>query len=194
MADTPRFERSAAPLVKDATGGATTKIYVMLTDTTLHAPLTGLSPAATEIKISKNGAADANFGGTFTEISAANYPGLYSYQYTAGELSAAGEIMAKFAIATSDTVYVSSPVVVFDVFSAGPNVNISTATGTLTELVAVPAASPTIAQGLALLYMALRNSSTATATARTVKNDAGTTIGTATMSDNGTTFTQGKLA
>jgi len=44
-----------------------------------------------------------------------------------------------------------------------------------------------------LLYMALRNDSEATATERRIKNDAGTVVCKATMSDNGTTFSQGEL-
>ena len=53
----------------------------------------------------------------------------------------------------------------------------------LTELAAVPSSSPTVAEALMLLYQSLRNDSQATATQRTVRNDAGTVIGTATMSD-----------
>jgi len=67
-------------------------------------------------------------------------------------------------------------------------------TDTLTELgVASPSASPTFEDAIMLLYMAIRNANTATATARAVKNDAGTQIASAVMSDNGTTFDQGKL-
>jgi len=54
-------------------------------------------------------------------------------------------------------------------------------------------ATPTFQEAIMLLYMALRNASTATATERTVKNDAGVTVVSATMSDDSTTFNQGKL-
>jgi len=55
-------------------------------------------------------------------------------------------------------------------------------------------ATPTFDEAIMLLYMAIRNASTATATERTIKNDAGSTVASSTMSDNGTTFDQGKLS
>lgn len=48
----------------------------------------GMVASAGEIKISKNGAAEANHAGTFTEIGG----GLYYYQFTQGELDTAGFI------------------------------------------------------------------------------------------------------
>lgn len=68
------------------------------------------------------------------------------------------------------------------------------ATDTIAELSSIPSSTPTMQEALMLLYMWLRNSTTSTATSRAVKNNAGTSIGTATMSDDGTTFTQGKLS
>lgn len=60
--------------------------------------------------------------------------------------------------------------------------------------VAAPSATPTMRTGLMLLYMALRNRTTTTATAQTIQNDAGTTIATAALSDDGTTFTKAEFA
>lgn len=65
---------------------------------------------------------------------------------------------------------------------------------TMPELNSVPPATPTIQQALMLLYMSLRNSHSATAIQETVANDAGTTIGTASLSDNGVTTTKGKFS
>lgn len=66
---------------------------------------------------------------------------------------------------------------------------------TLSELaVAAPAATPSLSAALMLMYMALRNQETATATARTIRNDAGTIIATAVLSDDATTFTKGEFA
>ena len=62
----------------------------------------------------------------------------------------------------------------------------------ITDATDIPT-TPTPNQVLALLYMAERNNNTATATARSVKNNAGSEVLTATMSDDGTTFSQGKL-
>lgn len=58
----------------------------------------------------------------------------------------------------------------------------------------VPTATPTIRTAIMLLYMALRNRTTTTATAQTIQNDAGSTIATATLSDDGTTMTKAEFA
>lgn len=67
--------------------------------------------------------------------------------------------------------------------------------GTIAELtgIADAPATPTPAQALMLLYQWLRNNTQATATERRILNDAGTEIMDAAMSDDGTTFQQGKL-
>jgi|688.fasta_scaffold26353_13 hypothetical protein len=64
----------------------------------------------------------------------------------------------------------------------------------ISELSAVPSATPTTKQALMFLYMALRNQSTTTASSQTIRNDAGTTIATATLADDGTTMTKGEFA
>lgn len=56
-----------------------------------------------------------------------------------------------------------------------------------------PSATPTIAQALMLLYMALRNAGTTTATSMTIANSSGTVICKATLSDDTTTFTKAVL-
>jgi len=66
--------------------------------------------------------------------------------------------------------------------------------GTVTELTSVPAASPTFIQALALLYMALRNKIDITGTAKEVHKDDGTVLGTKTLSDDGTTYSETKMA
>lgn len=68
----------------------------------------------------------------------------------------------------------------------------STAMPEITSASDIPA-TPTPIQSLMLFYMWLRNNTQDTATARKIVNDAGTVVLQATMSDNGTTFTQGKL-
>ncbi len=54
--------------------------------------------------------------------------------------------------------------------------------------------TPNLRQAMMLLYMWLRNNSQSTATERRVLNDAGAEIADALMSDDGTTFQQGKLS
>lgn len=71
---------------------------------------------------------------------------------------------------------------------------IGLSTTTLTELSSIPAATPTITDVLMFLYMSLRNKHSATAIQETVSNDAGTTIGSAALSDDGTTTSKGKFS
>lgn len=66
-------------------------------------------------------------------------------------------------------------------------------TPTLSELGSVPSATPTPAQAIMLLYMALRNKLTVSATAKAVFNNAGTSIASKTLSDDGTTYTEAKM-
>jgi hypothetical protein len=67
-------------------------------------------------------------------------------------------------------------------------------TDTLIELSqAAPPATPTIKQALMLLYMALRNETNTTSALLSIKNDAGTVICKATLSDDATTFTKAEL-
>lgn len=62
----------------------------------------------------------------------------------------------------------------------------------ITEAADIPA-TPTIREAIMLLYMAVRNANEATDDARSIKNSAGSEVLTAAMSDDGTTFDQGKL-
>ena len=64
----------------------------------------------------------------------------------------------------------------------------------MTELAGPPAATGTVLQALTFLLMALRNARATTATADVITNDAGATIATAVLSDNGTTFSKGEYA
>jgi hypothetical protein len=64
------------------------------------------------------------------------------------------------------------------------------ATDTVSELASVPSATPTMRSILMLLYMAIRNKRTASTTEEKIYNSSGSVIGTATVSDSGTTFTK----
>ncbi len=65
---------------------------------------------------------------------------------------------------------------------------------TFAELAADPGASPTVVKALMLLYMALRNKVDVTATAKEIHNNAGTVLVTKTLSDDGTTYSETKVA
>lgn len=59
---------------------------------------------------------------------------------------------------------------------------------TIPELTGVPAASPTLAQAMMFMYMSLRNRHLATGVNEKICNAAATIIGTASVSDDGTTY------
>ena len=65
--------------------------------------------------------------------------------------------------------------------------------GAIPELTTIPAATPTLKEAVQLLYQALRNRKTQTASDRTIAKSDNTVIGTASTSDNGTTLTVSKL-
>ena len=68
-------------------------------------------------------------------------------------------------------------------------------TDTYAESSAVPAATATLVAKIAWLATLARNKITQTATTQLVRNDAdGATVGTSTVSDDGTTTTRGKFA
>lgn len=64
----------------------------------------------------------------------------------------------------------------------------------LAELGAVPSATPSPRNALMLLFMTLRNKLTTTATAKSVFNDAGSSIASKALSDDGTTYTETKMS
>jgi len=84
-----------------------------------------------------------------------------------------------------------------DISAAQVNAEVVDALGvdTIPELAqGAPPATPTVRQALMLLYMALRNETLTTASLLSIKNDAGTVITKAALSDDATTMTKGKLA
>lgn len=67
-------------------------------------------------------------------------------------------------------------------------------TDTATELSAVPAASPALHSMVQFVYMALRNKIDVTATVKEIHNDAGTVIGTKSLSDDTITYSETKAS
>lgn len=65
---------------------------------------------------------------------------------------------------------------------------------TMTELSAIPSASPTLKQAIALLYMALRNKVDVTGSAKEIHTDAGTVLATKALTDDGSTYSEAKMA
>jgi hypothetical protein len=114
--------------------------------------------------------------------------GLWTYALTTVSGFTAGNIyFAEFVHASA------SPPEQMQEFQYGSGVLADLADIAMPELTGDPGATPTIKQALMLRYMAERNAGTSSDTARTVKNDAGVTILTAPVSDDGAIFDQGKL-
>ncbi len=106
------------------------------------------------------------------------------FTLAASDLAAAILTSSKFAANAIDAAALAT--------DAADEIRDSVLAGTITELGSVPAASPTLAQALALVYMAIRNKRDTIATADEIHNDAGTIIGTASISDDTVLFTKGK--
>jgi hypothetical protein len=66
--------------------------------------------------------------------------------------------------------------------------------GAATELSGIPATTSNVLDQVQFLFMALRNKIDVTATVKEVHNNAGTVIGTKTLSDDGTTYSETKMA
>jgi len=62
------------------------------------------------------------------------------------------------------------------------------------ELTSIPGPTPSLYQAIMLLYMSLRNNHTASSSQETIFNDSGASVGTSSLSDNGTTYTKGKFS
>ena len=62
------------------------------------------------------------------------------------------------------------------------------------ELGTIPGPTPSMFQALMLLYMSLRNNHTASGSQEVICNDAGSTVTTSALSDNGTVYTKGKFS
>lgn len=134
-----------------------------------------------------------------SELDATNAAGVYYYKAAANLIDAEAEYIYLFKTATTTvdqrhipTVWVVGKAGVEDLDAAiTSRISLS---DTLTELAAVPGAAPTVGQALQFLFMALRNKLTTTRSALKIHNDAGTAIGTSTLSDDDTTFTRNKMS
>jgi hypothetical protein len=150
---------------------------------------------------------------TMTPTDAVNKPGLYSYSGPTPEVadtyfchayiasgqyafeedetitiiatpSKAGDAMALTDAAFEPNRAASINAQVLDVL----------AVDVIAELTADPGATPTLIKAIQFLFMKARNKEEITDTSRTVTNDAGTTILTHTITDNGVTLTKSKVA
>jgi hypothetical protein len=127
---------------------------------------------------------NSQFAATSDAVSNAHSAALVGSSRTLLIQSAASDIYSMLSDVHSDLGVASG--ILSDVYSA--------IGGPIAELAqAAPAATPTLKEALMLLYMALRNEGTTTATNLTISNDTGTVIAKATLSDDTTTFTKTEL-
>lgn len=178
-----------------ANGSADITTYIALRDSTTHELKTGVDVNTLDLYYVEQGAAISSKVDA-TALAAANTAHTDNYAYEIGQ----GIYRVDWPDAAFDggvgkrvilVVVTPGCDTVFIEVELSPAVDLHDAA--IAELTTDPGATPTFKKLLMLLYMHLRNAGTATASARTVKNNAGTTVLTATMSDNGTTFDQGKL-
>ena len=165
------------------------------------------------VTASKNGGAFAAIGGSVSEVSS----GWYQVALTTTDTNTLGTLIIRAtAAACDDSEHGPIEVVAVDMQDATAfglsrvDAAISTrstltqgqaqtavaneldAAGT--ELSAVPTTTGTLRQKIGWLFQYFRNRRTVTATTETMfKEDASTSLGTATISDNGTTFDKGEL-
>lgn len=132
-----------------------------------------LTGAGATARVSTAGAA---FGASSNAVVENGADGIYSLVLTAGEMN--GYQVEVRIVSTGKPVYFL--IHTQDVIS---------------ELAqAIPSATPLFSQALMLLYMIARNQFTNTSADEKIRNDAGTVICKAVLSDDGTTFTRDKLA
>ncbi len=110
-----------------------------------------------------------------------------------GSVAAGGITSATFAAGAIDAAAIAADALTAAKVAADVGAEIAAATtgATLSELSqATPSATPTLAQAIMLMYMALRNQTDTTSGQISYTNDAGTVVVKCTLADNGTTFTK----
>lgn len=194
-------------------GGATdVTTYFAMRLTADGKAATGLTPADFDLQYTRSGEAavtkvDATLNGngvggdhsdsTVIEVDATSSPGLYRIDWVDAAFAAGvREVILSAKVATAFTEHLR---VGLDGPAALVNAEVVDVmrVDTIAELAqAIPAATPTFATGLMLMYMGIRNKLDIDRTAATkeIHNDAGTQIAVKTTSDDGTTYSEAKMA
>jgi hypothetical protein len=155
-----------------------------------YTPKTGVSPAAADLKVSKNGAAESNFGGTFTEVGS----GVYYYEATSGELDTFGYLVVRYAGTAASPFIAVAQVVAFDPYVTVQSQVDAALDASNTELSSVPGVTGSLRSMMKFLFTYFKHRRTVTATTETLYKDDGTTsLGTSSVSDNGTTFDKAEM-
>lgn len=173
---------------------AATISFPLLNHTNPEDYVTGATFAAGDVKVIKDGGAAANSTNLPTEIS----NGWYKITLTAAELNA-DEIAVAIIDQTGTKVWVDQSLYIrTDTRDALDSLVTDLATAPASELASVPAATVDVQTMVQFLYQAVRNGKVESAPSGnhqvTVTNDAGTTIGTASVTEAGSTLTVGKFS
>ena len=154
--------------------------FAMFEDTDGVTPKTGLTFAAADIKLSKNGGAEANSAGTATEVAG----GDYYYEATAGEVDTAGTLkirIVKSGYRTYRVIVKVDPPVGFLSAQAKADVNAEVVDTLNVDTYAEPGqenppSTSTLVKKIGYLFKSWRNRTTQTATQYSLYADNATTI------------------
>lgn len=145
---------------------------VLVDDTDGKTAETGITLSAGDMKISKNGAAEANHAGSLVELAT----GDYYYEATQGELDTVGYLTGKIVKSGVRTFRFQVQVVGFDPYSAGLDQQ-------LADSVPADGTRPTGAQALYMLVQERFERSVSGTTVTIKKVDGSTTLMTLTLND-----------
>lgn len=133
---------------------------------------TGITLSAGDLKISKNGAAEANHGGTLVELAA----GDYYYECSSGEVDTIGYLTGRLTKTGCRTYRLFAQVTTFDPYSAGIE-------GQLADSIPADGTRPTGAQALYMIVQGMFERSVSGTVLTVKKVDGSTTLFTCTLSD-----------
>ncbi len=102
----------ALPMKQSEATAARRRLLLRLFDATTGVAKTGVTVSAGDLKLSKNGGAEANHAGTLTEVGT----GQYYYEATAGELDTLGWLAVRVAKSGVKADVYQIPVVAYDPF------------------------------------------------------------------------------
>ena len=191
------IENRTATLSNQTHGGAAAVLdleHIEIDATGVNNGVSIVTAGGHGIHIDANGAGKM---GMFVQTSGAAAPAIYLYTDADGAHGIECHIDGDQSSALYGNVDGDGNVIKLS-SNTGDGLEWGTVSGKLFELAEITGAAdipaaPSIEKAIALLYMWLRNATQDTATERRILNDAGTEVLDATMSDDGTTFDQGKL-
>lgn len=140
-------------------------------------PETGITFSAGDIKVSKNGGAEANHGGTVTELAG----GMYYYEATSGELDTLGFLSIRFTKSGVRTFVAAHQVIAIDLNSYNAIADAVLARTLGTESYASDGSVPTLAQMLFMIWSGIAEFAISGTTLTCKKLDGSTTAMTFTL-------------